>query len=193
MNFLLKTSLILFFLGGTLGPIGDMFHVASKTTGYPDHYAFYLLGIPWWVFPFFGVSGLAIGLSYVFSNNAEKPRSESFLHAFYGPVVFLFSYLLSGFLTFAKTPLFLHHLLLGSIFIMMWWIYGRSLRTFLLSIWFAFIGIVVESTLVHYGVFWYTEHDNALFGVASWLPWLYLTLSVTIGNFTHFLMKFHQK
>ncbi len=192
MNSYFKTALTLFILGGLLGPLGDMYHVHSMTTGYPDNYAYYILGIPWWVFPFFGVSGLAIGISYHFMDfKGEKFQSRGFTHAFLGPIIFLLSYLLSGYLTVVKTSLILNHILLGSIFAIIWFVYGRSWRSLFLSLWFSFLGILVETTLIRMGVFWYTANDNLLFGVASWLPWLYLILAVSIGNFTHFLIKKH--
>lgn len=192
MNSYFKASAIIFLLGGILGPLGDIYHVFSMTTGYPDHYAYYVQGIPWWVFPFFGASGLAIGMSYHFMNfQGDKFQSKGFIHAFTGPVIFLLSYFLSGYFTVIKSPTFLNHIILGAIFAIIWWLYGKTWRSLLLSVWFSFLGIIVEVTLVKMGVFWYTSHDNQLFGVASWLPWLYLILAITIGNFTHFLIKKH--
>lgn len=163
-------------------------HVATGTTSYPDTYAWYLLGIPWWVFPFFGVSGVALAIgndlmdTKIFGRPARKGETKK-SYAYFGVTLFLVCYILSGLL---KDYPLLAHLVLGSLGISFWYFLDKTLSGILIGIYTMVIGTSVEIFLVHNKVFAYLPPDTSLFGVASWLPWLYFTLAIGLGNFLRY-------
>ena len=59
-----------------------------------------------------------------------------------------------------------------------WKVYDRTLGGLLFGIAVSIIGTSVEILLVHEGFFFYGTHIHKLFGVASWLPWIYLSAAV---------------
>lgn len=184
----MKTAIIIFLLGFFLAPIGDMVHVATGTTSYPTTYAWYLLGIPWWVFPFFGFSGvwLAFGNHFTetkFFKRKIKLGETSAIYAYFGVVLFLVCYILSGLLQ--GSPL-LANLVLGSLGIIFWYSLDRTFSGLLIGLITALIGTSVEIFLVHNQVFSYLPPNTSLFGVATWLPWLYFTLAIGLGNFLNY-------
>lgn len=190
-----KVAFLVFISSFFIGPIGDMVHVATKTTGYPDHYAFYVLGIPWWVFPFFGFSGAAIGFNYhlldtkFFKSKKERIGEKNFWIGFLSVLFFVFTYCLSGYLTTIHTSPLVNNLILGGLTFLLWLVIDKTWQSLVIATWITFLGILVETTLVRLNVFWYEPTDNLLFGVASWLPWLYMTLTIGVGNFMNFIFK----
>lgn len=185
---------IIFLLGFLFGPIGDIIHVVTKTTGYPDYYSSYILFIPWWVYPFFGFSGLVISSSFYLldkklfqTKNTRPSMSKPFL-AMNGPIIFLISYIASGVMTQLQIPSLIINFLFFLITLSLWMLLDRTKRTLLMAFVFSAIGILVETTLIKNGVFWYNPPDKALFGVPTWLPWIYMILVISLGNFTLFVM-----
>jgi uncharacterized membrane-anchored protein YitT (DUF2179 family) len=73
--------------------------------------------------------------------------------------------------------------LLGIIF---WYSLDRTFSGFLIGIYTGLIGTSVEIFLVHNQVFSYLAPNTTLFGVATWLPWLYFTLAIGLGNFLRY-------
>ncbi len=175
----------IFLLGFFLAPLGDMMHVATKTTSYPEGYGIYLLGIPWWVFPFFGFSGAIIAFcndlidSKFFGREKRLGETTPFL-AYFGASLFIISYLLTGLLSF-NPPIV--HLVVGTMAVLFWFFLDKTFAGFLLGIGTSIVGTSVEIFLVHNQIFSYLPPNNTLFGVASWLPWLYFILSIGLGNF----------
>lgn len=184
----MKTGFLIFLLGFFLAPIGDMMHVATGTTSYPNTYGLYLFGIPWWVFPFFGISGVLLAFgndlmdTKLFGRKIRKGETTAF-YAYFGVTLFLISYILSGLL---KDNLILAHLILGTLGITFWYFLDRTLPGILIGLYTMVIGTSVEIFLVHNKVFSYMPPDTFLFGVASWLPWLYFTLAIGLGNFLRY-------
>jgi len=189
----MKTALKVFLLGFFLAPLGDMVHVSTHTTWYPSGYAFYFMGIPWWVFPFFGVSGLILGFSNHFvdqnilKTKAIRPGEIDGRKAVLGAFSFLAAYLLSGVLK--DYPAWFIHLTLGGFAFIYWFYLERTWQGALISIGAAIGGTLVEITLISNGVFKYLPPDNHLFGAATWLPWLYVILALSLGNLIRFLLR----
>ena len=189
----MKVATRVFLLGFIFAPLGDMVHVSTHTTWYTSGYAFYFMGIPWWVFPFFGVSGLIVGYSgyffdqKIFKTKKLRPGEVDAQKAVLGAFSFLIAYLLSGVLK--DYPIWLIHLVLGGMTFLYWFYLERTWQGILLALGPAIGGTLVEITLVRNGVFKYLPPDDLLFGVASWLPWLYVILALSLGNLMRFLAK----
>ena len=181
----MRTGLIIFLLGFFLAPIGDMVHVSTKTTSYPDSYSWYLFGIPWWVFPFFGISGVVLAFTNDFIDSKffvrKKREGETKgIFAYLSLGLFLLSYFFSGILN--SNPL-LVHLVLGCFGITYWYLLDKTIPGILIGLGTAISGTGVEIFLVHNKVFSYLPPNDSLFGLASWLPWLYFSLAMALGNF----------
>lgn len=185
--------LILFILGFFLGPVGDYAHVISGTTGYPQSvFGFYVMGIPFWVPLLFASASLAVGLSHPWMDRwlgkaVDRPGTRGMGIAIFGLLVFMAVYGLSGFLPWPTGGL--SDLVLMFLATLVWIFLDRSWQGLILGAFTAIIGTAVEITLVHYHAFYYVFPKDNLYGVASWLPWIYFTASVTLGNFGRVLAK----
>lgn len=189
-----KTAVILFALGATLGVIGDWFHVRTNTTGYPaEKYALYIAGLPYWVFLLFGSAAVAVGLGHpvadrFFPKSArQRPglRSPALIVA--GLFAFVFLYSLSGYLP--KPAGGVADLILAAAAVGVWWALDRTWQGVVFAATTAILGTVVEVTLVSNGIFFYQPMTSNLLGVASWLPWLYVVVSVAVGNLGRYLLR----
>ncbi len=186
MKSLKKNVLILFSLGFFLGPIGDFCHVVAKTTGYPQGiFGIYFFRIPFWVPFLFGLATLAIGLSHprldrLLGKPPVRPGMKNWTKVGTGILLFLSLYGISGFMPWKTGGI--NDLVLAGLGLFLWWEYDRSWQGIVLGILTAIAGTCVEIALVHLGAFFYLPPKNNLFGVASWLPWLYFAASVTVGN-----------
>ena len=188
----MKKVLIIFAVGFILGPIGDFSHVQTQTTAYPDHYGLYFFGLPFWVPFLFGLAALAVGLSHpafdkMMGPQYDRPGSKTLGRVMGGLLIFLGAYCLSGMLPPDKG--FHNDLMLGLIAIATWAILDWTWQGIVLGILTAIAGTLTEIILVHLKIFFYLPPRNNLFGVASWLPWLYFTASVTVGNLGRYLSK----
>lgn len=187
---IIRAGFILFFLGAFLGPIGDYCHVVSHTTAYPKEvYRFYFFDtIPFWVPFLFGSASLFIGITHPMSDRLLLRRSRRRFgvkrkcFAYMGAFLFLGSYCLSG---FVPSP----HVVLASLAFITWFMLDRTWEGILYGVVTAFIGTVFEIYLVQNKIFWYEPHASALFGVATWLPWLYFIASITVGNIGRMLLR----
>lgn len=186
--------LILFITGFCLGPVGDFFHVQTQTIGYPpDRYFFYLFGLPFWVPFLMGGAAVLVGLSHpwldeILPGSPIRPGVRNGGWALGGVLVFLGLYLASGLLPGpAGTS---NDALMGMLALMVWAMLDRTWQGILLGILTALSGTLVEIVMVQADSFFYHSGRDNLWGVPSWLPWLYFAASVTLGNFGRYL-KFY--
>lgn len=181
-------AILLFVLGALLGPVGDYFHVASRTTIYPSRAFLWdvsLFGMPVWVPALFGVATIVIGLTHpaldrLFGAPKGRPGARSWLGASSGLVIFLGLYAASAYLPLATGGWRDVALGLGALSI--WAIWDGTWGGLVLGAMTAVAGCAVELGLVRGGVFGYAPENGNVLGIASWLPWLYLGASVTVGN-----------
>jgi hypothetical protein len=171
-----KAAAILAILGGTVGSALDALHVYTHTTQYthPD-----FLGIAWWVPPEFALAGVAIGLARpIWERLLLRPEpSRPAWNVGFGMAMFVLAYALSGLLPFDWTT---RSLVLVSIFGIVWGVCDRTPLGAFLAGSTAFLGTATEIALVRLDLFSYL-HPN-LSVVAGWLPWLYTTAAISVGN-----------
>jgi hypothetical protein len=182
-----KRSAALFCVGAVMGSLGDLFHVLSGTEGYPPDVGPFLPGgvQPYWVPLLFGGATVTIGLSHPLADRALGPGTprrgtESWNRVAAGNVLVLAAWAASGFLPLATGGA--KDLLLAATAAAVWWALDRTWQGLALGAGTAAIGTVIEASLVARGAFFYYPHATNFFGVASWLPWLYVTASVAVGN-----------
>jgi len=178
----IKLILILFALGAIGGTLGDLSHVLTGTTGYPqDFYWWYLpYGLPFWVPLLFGSLTVILGGTHIQMTLGTKSDLGSFQWRFSGSFACLGLYLVSGFLPWPAGHL--SDLVLGLVSFFIWWTWDRSLLGLGGGVVAAILGTSFEIILVHKQIFYYQPHAANLFGVPSWLPWLYFAAPGTIGN-----------
>lgn len=169
-------------LGGTLGVSLDVMHVKTGTTAYPNPDIF---GIAWWVFPLFASAGVMFGLARPIWERVLGWRTPppSLGIACAGLAFFVASYLSSGVLPFGAAW---KSVVLATLAIACWWLLDRSLLGAALGLGAAISGTGFEAAIIHLGAFHYVNPD--VLGVAIWLPLLYVTVGVGVGNFGKYLV-----
>lgn len=179
---------ILLFIGGLIGPIGDYMHVVSGTTYYPPRAFLFdvsLFGLPLWVPAIFGFATVLIGLVVpasdpLFGGRRSHPGARSWLGVISGLVVFLGIYATSAFLPFDTGGW--RDIVIALAALSYWAIWEGTWPGLVLGAFIAAAGTAAEIGLAEAGLIAYAPENANLFGVASWLPWLYLAASVGAGN-----------
>ena len=186
---MLVRILVLLLFGALVGPAADYMHVASGATFYPPRA---LIGeislfgwMPLWVPALFAAATVLIGLSVpasdsLFGGRRSHPGARSWLGVVSGVVVFLGIYAASAFLPFATGGW--RDIVVALAALSYWAIWEGTWPGLVLGAGTALAGTLVEMALVQAGVFAYGSQHANFFGVASWLPWLYLAASVAVGN-----------
>lgn len=177
--------LTLFTLGAVFGTLGDFLHVISNTDGYLDPYLPLPGGQPIWVPLLFGTAAVSIGMNHFFLTPPKKIRSLKFIA--WGGAAFLALYAASGFLPFQTGGLKDILLVIGCS--TTWYFLDRTLTGLLLGLWIALIGVLIEIGLVHQGAFQYSAENMNFYGVPTWLPWLYISGSIVVGNMSKWLQS----
>lgn len=177
----MRRALILAFIGSLLGTLLDYSHVASGTIVYL-HPA--IRGVAWWVPALYAGAGLAIGLSHPmldarFGRRGSEISPEKVLGGLVGLAVVWGS---SGYL---PLPDPLRSLVLGPVALLVWFTCDRTRYGLVLALVTAVVGCLVELTLSALGGFRYLHPD--LGAIASWLPWIYVTASVAVGNLGRYI------
>jgi len=180
----MQRVLVLAAVGATLGTSLDLVHVLTRTTAYTSP-AF--LGLAWWVPLNFAAATLAIGLSHpslddVLGRAAPVPRSGAVVVGGIAALAALWA--LSGLLRRSPSTV---GLVLAPASLAVWWLLDGTGAGLALAAATAAVGVAVEIALVRHGQFLYVHPDMA--GVASWLPWLYVAASVSVGNLGRWLAR----
>ena len=166
----------LFLLGMTLGSALDAIHTHTGTTAYTTPVAF---RAAWWVPIEFGLAGVAVGLGRRLverSFRAETPAPPA-PRLLLGLVFFIAAFASSGLLS--RHPA-VACAVLGALFAAAWILCDRTGIGLLAAALTAATGVAVEVALVRGGLFHYTE--PGVLGVSYWLPLLYGTAAIGIGN-----------
>lgn len=182
--------LVLFVIGAVLGTLGDFSHVDSLTLGYPPLGLLLPGGQPFWVPLLFGSATIAIGVSHPWVNGWLGPKNfkkPSLIRSFAGCSFFLGLYCASSYLPFDTGGLKDLILMMGAW--VTWVLFDRTWQGIFLGFCTAVLGCGVEIGLTHSGAFFYYPASSNFYQVPSWLPWLYFSASVGVGNLGRFLTK----
>jgi hypothetical protein len=178
-----RPALALLALGATLGVALDAWHVLTATTWYAHPWLF---GIATWTIPLFAFAGLAVGALPVALERAlgtvARPAPPPRVAA--AVALFVLAYLVTGVVRGAACAVVLT-LLAAAIYA----VGDRPpLRLALTHALAAGLGgALTEMTLVHYGAFFHT--DDRFFGVAPWLPLLYVCASLALTTLARALVS----
>ncbi len=178
-----RATFVLALLGGTLGVMLDAWHVHTGTTRYAAPWA---LGIATWTIPLFASAGVLVGVVPVAVEHAmhvEIARTTTTRIAF-ATALFVVAYLLTGMLRGATCAV-----VLALIALAIWQATERppAKIAFVHAALAGLGGALVEMTLVHFGAFFHT--DARMFGVAPWLPLLYVCASLALTPLARVLVS----
>ena len=194
-----RATFVLALLGGTLGVLLDAWHVHTGTTRYAEPWVF---GIATWTIPLFSSAGVLVGVVPVAVERAMhveisagvpgKPGRHNCVGSalrttpveiartttpriVVATALFVVAYLLTGVLRGATCAI-----VLALIALAIWQTTERppAKIAFGHAALAGLGGALVEMTLVHFGAFFHT--DARLFGVAPWLPLLYVCASLAL-------------
>jgi hypothetical protein len=189
-----QRAFILFAVGAIGGSLGDFFHVLSETTGYPPGWIRVPgLGLPIWVPVLFGTAGLGIGLSHPWLDQKldplkplQRPGLVSPLRIGAALLLMLFTWIASGYLPLATGGS--KDFVIAACAAAIWWGFDRTASGLRLAILTAALGTLVEVVQVRFiENFYYVPPATNLGGVPSWLPLLYVSASIALGNFGRWL------
>ena len=184
---MLNLCLLSFPLGALLGTLGDFFHVLAGADGYANPLLPLPTGQPIWVPFLFGGATFSITLSHLLTHSLLPRKIPQRHWSFYlaGIAFFLALYAASGFLPLETGGM--KDVVLWASCLAFWFLADRSWQGLATGISIALVGTSVEIFLTQIGAFFYYPSFNNLRGVPSWLPSLYVTASIAVGNFAHFL------
>jgi hypothetical protein len=175
---------LLFVIGAVMGPVYDGFHTFSATLVYTTPW---VLRMAWWVPLLLGLATALIGVSHLdfdrrFPHTPPYPLTGQ--HVVLGIVLFGAQYFMSGFL---KLPTGQQALLQAVVSAQIWYLFDRSRPGACLAVLTGIIGMLSEATLIRWGLFHYSRPD--VLGVPFWLPFIYTSASVAVGNVACVMQK----
>lgn len=182
--------IVLFVLGACLASIGDWFHVHTQTTSYPpERYVWYIQGIPFWIPILFGVAATFFGWVYTnakawFGGRLSFKEGAKLSDAGLAGLVYMAVHISSGYLSHWPFPL--PDMVLALPVVLIWLLLDRTRGGACFSLFVGLIGVSAEISLVHLGVFSFSNGADQLFGVATWLPWVYISAGLAISRFLEF-------
>ena len=186
----LRFVLISFIAGAIAGTTGDFVHVITKTDGYPAHGPFPFLpflpvNMPIWVPLLFGTAVMLMAGTHKIVSPMFQPRLANRRQlALIAPFFFVFVYACTGFIQAGKGW---QDAWIATTAILLWWFADRTVTGALLALLNAVIGTFFEIFLVGIGGFFYYPEHSGLFGVPTWLPWLYMCASICISLFVRWI------
>lgn len=170
-------------LGATLGTVFDTAHVLTGAITYPVSSP---LGFPLWVPLLYAAAALAIGLSHPLLDRAlGRPARPplSFARVAAGLAALCVIWFCTGALPFGSLGT---TLIVGPAALAVFGVLDRTRAGLLLAASTAVTSVGVEVLLSQLGLFAHTHRD--VFGVALWLPCIYVAASVAVGNTGRWLL-----
>jgi len=181
-----KEFTLLFFGGAILASVGDWFHMHTGTTSYPcEVYGWYIAGIPFFIPPLFGLAAVFLGILYEQSRRlfgVDRFReSAGVIHLIGAALVYMVLHALSGYICQWGFPV--TDILLALPVGLTWYFVDRSSGGALFCLFAGLIGANAEILLVRKEIFSFSDKSFRTFGVASWLPWIYVAGALAISRF----------
>lgn len=180
----------LFFavLGATMGTLLDSLHILNGVAGYKNTTLLPIIKVAWWVPLEFATAGMVVGLLRPeFDEEFKRKRSDlPGWVVLAGMVSLVIVWGSSGLLSKIGLSNWAIAGILTPTAVVVWASFDRSYPGAIAAVITAIIGVVVESGLVYSDTYFYTKPDlfNA---VPVWLPSLYLTACVAVGNLGRYL------
>jgi hypothetical protein len=174
-------------LGAVMGTLLDALHVWNVTARYDGVWRFPYLNVAWYV-PFeFTVAGVIVGMLRPELDEEWHRKRDDLprLKVAFGLGCFVVAWAGSGLLSRVGAANALIALGFGATALGVWALTDRTWQGALAGVITAVLGVGVEASLVWQGTYFYTT--PSLWGVPVWLPSLYLTACIAIGNLGRFM------
>ncbi|KPP73453.1 insulin-induced protein 1-like, partial [Scleropages formosus] len=157
---LFRRGLVLFAVGVLLALVLNLLQVQRNVTLFPDQVVATLFSSAWWVPLCCGSAAAVVGLLYpCIDRHLGEPHKFKREWASVMRCIAVF---------------------VGINHASLWWTFDRSRSGFGLGITIAFLATIVTQLLVYNGVYQYTSPDFLY--VRSWLPCIFFSGGVTVGN-----------
>ncbi|KAK6166944.1 hypothetical protein SNE40_023539 [Patella caerulea] len=178
---LLARGTVLFTVGVFFALVLNLLQVQRHVTVFPPEVLASIFSSAWWIPPSCGTAAAIIGLLYpcldtkLGETQYYKREWSSVMRCV---AVFVGINHASAKIDFANNMQL--SVTLAAMSIGLWWLFDRSRSGFGLGVGIAVLATFVTQLLVYHGVYRYTEPDFLF--VRSWLPCIFFSGGVTMGN-----------
>ncbi|XP_002730421.1 insulin-induced gene 2 protein-like [Saccoglossus kowalevskii] len=179
--YMIIRGIVLFAVGVFFALVLNLLQVQRNVTLFPPEVLASVFSSAWWVPPCCGTAAALVGLLYpCMDDRLGEPQKvqQEWSTVMRCVAVFVGINHASAKIDFANNLQF--SLTLAALSIGLWWLFDRSRSGFGLGIGIAVLATFVTQLLVYNGVYRYTEPDFLY--VRSWLPCIFFSGGVTIGN-----------
>uniref|UniRef100_A0A3P8UHZ6 Insulin-induced gene protein n=1 Tax=Cynoglossus semilaevis TaxID=244447 RepID=A0A3P8UHZ6_CYNSE len=178
---LIRRGLVLFTVGVILALVLNLLQIQRNVTLFPEEVMTTMFSSAWWIPPCCGTAAAVIGLLYpCLDSHLGEPHKfkREWASVMRCIAVFVGINHASVKLDFDNNVQL--SLTLAALSLGLWWTFDRSRSGFGLGITTAFLATVITQLLVYNGVYQYTSPDFLY--VRSWLPCIFFSGGVTVGN-----------
>ncbi|KAM7174591.1 insulin-induced gene 1 protein [Macrochelys suwanniensis] len=178
---LVQRSLVLFAVGAFMALVLNLLQIQRNVTLFPEEVIATIFSSAWWVPPCCGTAAAVVGLLYpCIDSHLGEPHKfkREWASVMRCIAVFVGINHASAKLDFANNVQL--SLTLAALSLGLWWTFDRSRSGLGLGITIAFLATLITQFLVYNGVYQYTSPDFLY--VRSWLPCIFFSGGVTVGN-----------
>ncbi|XP_072307048.1 insulin-induced gene 1 protein [Eucyclogobius newberryi] len=178
---LIRRGLVLFTVGAIFALVLNLLQIQRNVTLFPEEVMTTLFSSAWWIPPSCGTGAAVVGLLYpCLDHHLGKPHKFKREWASVMRCIAVFVGINHASVKLDIDNTIQLSLTLAALSFGLWWTFDRSRSGFGLGITTAFLATVISQLLVYNGVYQYTSPDFLY--VRSWLPCIFFSGGVTVGN-----------
>jgi len=185
-------TLILFLVGCLFAFVLNFLQIQRNVTQFSNELIDNLFQSAWWVPPSCGTAAAVIGLLHPMFDRIlgeSQKQQQEWANVMKIIAVFIGINYASAKIEYSNNVQL--SFTLAAMSIGLWWLFDRSRSGFGLGVGIAVLATLVTQLLVYYGVYMYTEPDFLY--VRSWLPCVFFSGGVTMGNIGRQLAMYDQR
>lgn len=178
---LIRRGLVLFIVGVVLALVLNLLQIQRNVTLFPEEVLDTLFSSAWWIPLCCGTAAAVVGLLYPYlDRHLGEPHKfkREWASVMRCIAVFVGINHASAKLDFANNMQL--SLTLAALSLGLWWTFDRSRSGFGLGLTTALLATLIAQLLVYNGIYQYTSPDFLY--VRSWLPCIFFSGGVTVGN-----------
>ncbi|KAK7170252.1 hypothetical protein R3I94_000475 [Phoxinus phoxinus] len=178
---LIRRGLVLFIVGVVLALVLNLLQIQRNVTLFPEEVLDTLFSSAWWIPVCCGTAAAVVGLLYpCLDRHLGEPHKfkREWASVMRCIAVFVGINHASAKLDFANNVQL--SLTLAALSLGLWWTFDRSRSGFGLGLTTALLATLIAQLLVYNGIYQYTSPDFLY--VRSWLPCIFFSGGVTVGN-----------
>ncbi|KAE8279805.1 Insulin-induced gene 1 protein [Larimichthys crocea] len=178
---LIRRGLVLFTVGASLALVLNLLQIQRNVTLFPEEVMTTLFSSAWWIPPCCGTGAAVVGLLYpCLDSHLGEPHKFKREWASVMRCIAVFVGINHASVKLNIDNTVQLSLTLAALSLGLWWTFDRSRSGLGLGITTAFLATVFTQLLVYNGVYQYTSPDFLY--VRSWLPCIFFSGGVTVGN-----------